>query len=111
MFSTKQLQILAFAKLDFDMLICDGTIRSGKTSIMTVAFIDWAMQSFNECNLAICGKTVGSAIKNIVKPYMALTYARDKYDIKFNRSRRRKEKTLPRLQESSAKGFIFKRGL
>lgn len=44
------------------------------------------MQSFNECNLAICGKTVGSAIKNIVKPYMALTYARDKYDIKFNRS-------------------------
>lgn len=86
MFSTKQLQILAFAKLDFDMLICDGAIRSGKTSIMTVAFIDWAMQSFNECNLAICGKTVGSAIKNIVKPYMALTYARDKYDIKFNRS-------------------------
>lgn len=86
MFSTKQLQILAFAKLDFDMLICDGAIRSGKTSIMTVAFIDWAMQSFNECNLAICGKTVGSAIKNIVKPYMALTYAREKYDIKFNRS-------------------------
>ena len=86
MFSTKQLQILAFAKLDFDMLICDGAIRSGKTSIMTVAFINWAMQSFNECNLAICGKTVGSAIKNIVKPYMALTYARGKYDIRFNRS-------------------------
>ncbi len=86
MFSTKQLQILAFAKLDYDMLICDGAIRSGKTSVMTVAFIDWAMQSFNGCNLAICGKTVGSAIKNIVKPYMALSYAREKYSIRFNRA-------------------------
>ena len=86
MFSTKQLQILAFAKMDYDMLICDGAIRSGKTSIMTVAFIEWAMQNFNECNFAICGKTVGSAIKNIIKPYMALNYAREKYDINFNRA-------------------------
>lgn len=86
MFSTKQLKILAFAKLNYDMLICDGAIRSGKTSVMTVAFVDWAMQSFNGCNLAICGKTVGSAIKNIVKPYMALSYAREKYSIRFNRA-------------------------
>lgn len=84
--SKKQLQILAFPYTKFDALICDGAIRSGKTSIMTVAFVDWAMRTFNRCNFAICGKTVGSAIKNIITPYMAMTYATKRYSMRFNRS-------------------------
>ena len=47
MFSEKQLKILAFPYTSYSALICDGAIRSGKTRIMTVAYIDWAMRSLS----------------------------------------------------------------
>lgn len=85
--SPKQKQILAFSYTNnYQALICDGSVRSGKTSIMTVAFVDWAMREFNNTNFIIGGKTVGSAIKNIVVPYMALTYSRERYRMRFTRS-------------------------
>lgn len=85
--SPKQKQILAFPYTKkYQALLCDGAVRSGKTSIMTVAFVDWAMREFNNTNFAICGKTVGSAIKNIIVPYMALGYAQKRYSIHFTRS-------------------------
>lgn len=86
MISKKQQKILAFSYTGFDALICDGAIRSGKTSLMTVAFVDWAMREFDRCNFAICGKTVGSARRNIISPYMAMSYVREKYDVKFSYS-------------------------
>lgn len=90
MISDKQLKILAFPYTNYRVLICDGAIRSGKTSLMTVAFIDWAMREFNNTCFAICGKTVGSARRNIIKPYTAMKYARDRYKITENIS----EKTM-----------------
>ena len=42
----------------YDGIICDGSIRSGKTVAMTVGFIMWAMTRFDGCNFAICGKTI-----------------------------------------------------
>ena len=85
--SPKQKKILAFSYTKkYQALICDGAVRSGKTSLMTVAFVDWAMREFDNTNFAICGKTVGSAIKNIIVPYMALGYAQQKYSIHFTRA-------------------------
>lgn len=85
--SHKQKQILAFPyTTKYQALICDGAVRSGKTSIMTIAFIDWAMREFDNTNFAICGKTVTSAIKNIVRPFLGLTWSKDKYKMKFVRS-------------------------
>jgi phage terminase, large subunit, PBSX family len=84
--SDKQKKILAFPYSDYDAIICDGAIRSGKTSIMTVAFIDWAMREFSGQRFGICGKSVDSATKNIILPYMALTYARKKYNLRFKRA-------------------------
>ena len=85
--SPKQKKILAFSYTKkYQALICDGAVRSGKTSLMTVAFVDWAMREFDNTCFAICGKTVGSAIKNIIVPYMALEYAREKYSIHFTRA-------------------------
>lgn len=49
MISAKQKRILAFPYSRYDALICDGAVRSGKTSIEVVAFIDWAMREY------ICG--------------------------------------------------------
>jgi PBSX family phage terminase large subunit len=85
MISGKQKKILAFPYSDYDALICDGAVRSGKTSIMTVAFVDWAMQNFSGQRFGICGKTVDSATKNIVTPYIGMHYARQRYSIKWRR--------------------------
>ncbi len=86
MISEKQKKILAFPWSDYDALICDGAVRSGKTSIMTVAFIDWAMREFSGQRFGICGKTVDSATKNIIVPYISMTYAKEKYTLRWRRS-------------------------
>lgn len=81
--SSKQRQILAFPYTKYDALICDGAIRSGKTSFMTVAFIDDAMQRYKNQRFGICGNTVDSTTKNIIVPYMGLTYAKKKYKMNW----------------------------
>lgn len=86
MISQKQKKILAFPYSNYDALICDGAVRSGKTSIMTVAFIDWAMREFSGQRFGICGKTVDSASKNIVVPYISMCYAKKRYTIRWRRS-------------------------
>lgn len=83
MISDKQKQILAFSFSKYDALICDGAVRSGKTSIMMVAFIDWAMREFNGQWFGICGRTVDSARKNVVTPYLNTKYARHKYRLNY----------------------------
>ena len=86
MISKKQLKILAFPYTHYDALICDGAVRSGKTSIMMVAFIDWAMREFSGQRFGICGKTVDSATKNIIVPYISMSYAKERYTIRWRRS-------------------------
>ncbi len=81
--SSKQRKILAFPHTKYDALICDGAIRSGKTSFMTVAFIDDAMRRYKNQRFGICGTTVDSAIKNVIVPYMGLTYANKKYKLNW----------------------------
>lgn len=90
MLSRQQMKIFAFPYTKYDALICDGAIRSGKTRLMTVAFIDWAMRNFDGVRFGICGKTVDSAVKNIILPYMGLAYAAKSYKLKWKRT----DKTL-----------------
>lgn len=51
---------------DRDALICDGSIRSGKTVCMTVGFILWSMATFNGQKFALCGKTIESLRRNVI---------------------------------------------
>ena len=88
MISAKQKKILAFPYSSYDALICDGAVRSGKTSIMVVAFIDWAMREFSGQRFGICGKTVGSATENIIIPYISMTRTKKKYTAKWRRSQK-----------------------
>ena len=71
-FSKKQTQILKFAYSEEETIICDGAVRSGKTIVMSLAFVLWAMSSFNKTNFAICGKTVTSTERNILKPFLEI---------------------------------------
>ena len=88
MISAKQKKILAFPYSKYDALICDGAVRSGKTSIMMVAFVDWAMREFDGRRFGICGKTVGSATENIIIPYISMTRIKKKYIAKWRRSQK-----------------------
>lgn len=53
---------------NFDAIICDGAVRSGKTLAMTVGFVLWSVKNFNGQNFAFCGKTVGSLRRNVIEP-------------------------------------------
>lgn len=86
MISEKQMQIMAFPFTDYDALIADGAIRSGKTSFMMLAFVDDAMRRFNGQRFGICGKTVDSTVKNIITPYLGLVWAKERYQIQWKRS-------------------------
>lgn len=86
MISLKQKSILAFPYSSYDSIICDGAVRSGKTSIMMVSFVRWAMKNFSGQRFGICGKTVDSATKNIVMPFIAMSYAKKHYTMRWRRS-------------------------
>ena len=70
-FSKKQLIALTWWHesspfCSYDGLICDGAVRSGKTTCMSLSFVSWAFYQFDDTNFAICGKTVTSLKRNII---------------------------------------------
>ena len=72
-FSPKQMRIMNWwldnsPYADYDGVIADGAIRSGKTLSMSLSFIMWAMEKFSGANFAICGKTVTSLRRNVISP-------------------------------------------
>ena len=50
----------------YDGIIADGAIRSGKSLVMSLSFVLWAMNSFSGQNFAMCGKSVGSFRRNVL---------------------------------------------
>lgn len=50
----------------YDGIICDGSIRSGKTVSMTDGFVLWSMANFDRQTFALCGKTIESLRRNVV---------------------------------------------
>ena len=76
-FSPKQMQVLTWwcknsEYRDYDAIICDGAVRSGKTMCMSVSFVAWAMGSFNDTSFALCGKTVNSLRRNVITPLLSV---------------------------------------
>lgn len=74
-FSEKQLRVLSWwcpssPDRNFDAIICDGAVRSGKTVCMSVSFVAWAFSAFDDTSFALCGKTVTSLRRNIITPIL-----------------------------------------
>lgn len=70
-FSQKQRKVLNWwcdtsPEKDYDGIIADGAIRSGKTLSMSLSFALWSMTTFNGQNFAMCGKTIGSFRRNVL---------------------------------------------
>lgn len=70
---------------DYDGIIADGAVRSGKTVSMALSFVNWGMTSFNGQNLAFCGKTIGSLRRNVIQPLKVMLWTRG-YRVKDHRS-------------------------
>lgn len=70
-FSERQLLALCWwnrEKLkEYDALICDGAVRSGKTFAMVCGFFLWAMCCFSGQTFALCGRTVTALRRNVVR--------------------------------------------
>ena len=73
-FSTKQARVLSWWYRDeWEALICDGAVRSGKTFSMGVSFFLWAQSRFDGQQFGLCGKTIGSLRRNLLAelvPYL-----------------------------------------
>lgn len=70
-FSRKQRKVLNWwcrssPVRDYNGIIADGAIRSGKSVAMSLGFVIWAMSEFEACNFAMCGKTIGSFRRNVL---------------------------------------------
>jgi len=87
-FGRKQLTALTWWQLskyrDRDAIICDGSIRSGKTLAMTIGFVLWSMATFEGQTFAICGKTIESLRRNVIIPMQA--WLEGVFDIREKRS-------------------------
>ena len=84
MLSRKQAMILAWPRLNKDALICDGAVRSGKTSIMAISFIVDAMSRYNQQAFGVCGKSVGAVERNIITPLLGVDWIRRRYQLSYN---------------------------
>lgn len=89
-FSKKQLKVLNWwtddsPHKDKDGIICDGSIRAGKTVVMSLSYVMWAMETFEDENLGLSGKTIGSFRRNVVKPLKRMLRSR-KYKVKDHRA-------------------------
>ncbi len=87
--SPKQLKAMLWWALEdtknYDAIVCDGSVRSGKTMSMTIGFVLWSMKNFNNENFAFCGKTIDSLKRNIITPMQK--WLEGVVKIKFNLSK------------------------
>lgn len=88
-FSKKQSKVLKwwtdYQVKDKDGIIADGAIRSGKTLVMSLSFVFWAMTTFDRQNFGMCGKTIGSFRRNVLVMLKLMLWSRG-YTVKDHRA-------------------------
>ncbi|GGB41658.1 phage terminase large subunit [Lentibacillus populi] len=89
-FSTKQKKVLTWwhpnsPVIEKDGIICDGSVRAGKTVVMSLSYVMWGMENFNEENLGMAGKTIGALRRNVITPLKRMLKSRG-YKVKDHRA-------------------------
>lgn len=80
-FSQKQLKVLTWWNKkspykDYNAIIADGSIRSGKTVSLALSYVLWAMDSYSGENFALCGKTIHACRRNVLQPLKKMLKSR-----------------------------------
>lgn len=89
-FSPKQLKLLNFWREgspwhEADIMIADGSIRSGKTIACICSFLQWSQESFDGESFILAGKTMGALKRNVIKPMLQILTAWG-WNYNYNRS-------------------------
>lgn len=89
-FSPKQLKLLNWWRegspvCDCDIMIADGSIRSGKTIACICSFLQWSQETYSGEAFIIAGKTIGALKKNVIKPMLQILTAWG-WEYEYNRS-------------------------
>lgn len=82
--SEKQMDVMAFPYTDYQCLICDGSVRSGKTVSMAVSFVRWMMENYDNRDFILLGNTVRSATRNVIHALEQIRWIRERYNLSFN---------------------------
>lgn len=59
-----------------DIMIADGSIRSGKTVSVIDSFITWSLDNYDGEQFGIAGKSMGAIRKNVLKPMFEILRAK-----------------------------------
>jgi len=71
-FSPKQRALFHWWDGNYDGVICDGAVRSGKTFAMGVAFFLWAMSRHRGRQFGLCASTQNAVRRNLLAPVLPL---------------------------------------
>ena len=89
-FSPKQVKSMLWWRLPetkkCDAVICDGSVRSGKSISMTIGFVLWSCTQFDGQTFAVCGKTAGSILRNVITPMQQWLEGVAKIELKLSKS-------------------------
>lgn len=80
-FSLKQKKVLTWwmdpsPYKDYDMIICDGSIRAGKTVAMIDGFLTWSLATFQNESFILAGRSMGALKRNVLKPMFQILNAK-----------------------------------
>lgn len=79
-FSRKQAQVLTWwhhpTTRNYKAIVCDGSVRAGKTVIMSLSYVMWSMQAYNGQQFGMAGKTIGSFRRNVFRPLKQMLIGR-----------------------------------
>lgn len=80
-FSVKQKRVLTWwmpesPYHDYDMIIADGSIRSGKTVAMIDSFVTWSITTFEHESFILAGKSMGALKRNVLRPLFQILAAK-----------------------------------
>lgn len=80
-FSRKQRQVLTWWLPNspyhaYDMIIADGSIRSGKTISMIDSFLTWSLYTFKGEAFIISGRSAGALKRNVLRPMWQILQAK-----------------------------------
>lgn len=89
-FSLKQKQVLMWWMpespwKEYDIMIAEGAIRSGKTVSMIDSFLLWSQECHQYQSFIVAGKTAGALKRNVISPLIAMLIDK-KIPFQYNRS-------------------------
>ncbi|RRJ67411.1 PBSX family phage terminase large subunit [Paenibacillus oralis] len=89
-FSNKQKKLLMWwtdksPYKDYDMVVAEGAIRSGKTIACIDSFVTWSLDKHRNQNFIIAGRSMGALKRNVLEPMFQILTAKG-IDYHYHRS-------------------------